>query len=142
MEKVFLKYPKALFWAVVCVSVAACWLARLAFVTVGVWNNAIAFNIPLPPVFIYIITISILGGLVTWLMRMPSPKLYHLWGIALVVGGGSANLIDRLLNHGLVWDYIPFGPIGHFNLADVCVTVGLALLVYNWWKEEKKDAQA
>ena len=49
-----------------------------------------------------------------------------------VLGGGIGNLIDRLLNHGLVVDFlnIGIGPIrtGIFNVADVALTAGALVL--------------
>ena len=54
-------------------------------------------------------------------------------GSALIVGGGVGNLIDRLVHHGCVVDFIhlAIGPVrtGVFNLADVTITGGVLLLV-------------
>ncbi len=54
--------------------------------------------------------------------------------LALGVGGGISNLIDRLRNQGQVIDYVSIGigPLrtGIFNLADVAVMAGLFLLVF------------
>jgi lipoprotein signal peptidase len=141
MENIFAKYPKTLFWAVVCITVAICWGVRLLMSDFGVWNSGIAFNLAVPTTTIYTITAVVLGGLVGWLMRASYPKAYLLWGIGLIVGGGITNFTDRVFNNGRVWDYIPFGPFGHFNLADVCVTAGLLILLYNWWKEERVSKQ-
>ena len=48
----------------------------------------------------------------------------------LVLGGGVGNLIDRMLN-GVVVDYINvlFMRFAIFNFADICVCVGVGLLV-------------
>ena len=48
-------------------------------------------------------------------------------GLALIVGGAAANLIDRVAT-GAVHDFIPSGPIV-FNLADVALALGIALAV-------------
>ena len=49
---------------------------------------------------------------------------------ALVLGGGVGNLIDRVLN-GVVVDYINvlFMHFAIFNFADICVCVGVGLLM-------------
>ena len=48
----------------------------------------------------------------------------------LVLGGGVGNLIDRVLN-GVVVDYINvlFMHFAIFNFADICVCVGVGLLL-------------
>lgn len=51
-------------------------------------------------------------------------------GLLLVLSGGIGNLIDRVLN-GVVVDYInlQFINFAVFNFADICVTVGVGLLI-------------
>jgi signal peptidase II len=53
-------------------------------------------------------------------------------GLALVVGGGLSNWIDRLMNDGIVTDFVSLGVgslrTGIFNLADVSIMGGVALL--------------
>ena len=46
----------------------------------------------------------------------------------LIVGGGIANIIDRL-GDGVVTDYFQVGTFPVFNVADSCVTIGVALLL-------------
>ena len=48
----------------------------------------------------------------------------------LILGGGVGNLIDRVLN-GVVVDYInvQFMHFAIFNFADICVCVGVGLLM-------------
>lgn len=48
-------------------------------------------------------------------------------GTALLLGGASGNLTDRLDGQGVV-DYLHSGWFPTFNLADVFVTTGIALL--------------
>jgi signal peptidase II len=53
--------------------------------------------------------------------------------LALVAGGGMSNLIDRLLYHGRVTDFLNVGigslRTGIFNLADMAILAGALLLV-------------
>ena len=62
----------------------------------------------------------------------------------LVLGGGVGNLIDRVLN-GVVVDYINvlFMHFAIFNFADICVGVGLLMLVVllDSFKKEKPAEQ-
>jgi signal peptidase II len=54
-------------------------------------------------------------------------------GLALLAGGGLGNWIDRLLQDGLVTDFVSLGigPLrtGIFNVADVCIVAGALLFV-------------
>jgi signal peptidase II len=54
-------------------------------------------------------------------------------GLALLCGGGLANWLDRLLNAGAVTDFVSLGVgalrTGIFNLADVAIMAGAALLL-------------
>jgi signal peptidase II len=63
--------------------------------------------------------------------------------IALMVGGGIGNMIDRLLFDGLVTDFlnVGIGPVrtGIFNIADMILMAGaIGLLIFGF--KEKKDA--
>jgi signal peptidase II len=49
-------------------------------------------------------------------------------GAGLLVGGSLGNLIDRLA-HGAVTDFIDFARWPAFNVADMGITVGAALIV-------------
>jgi signal peptidase II len=48
--------------------------------------------------------------------------------LAVVLGGAAGNLIDRL-RFGYVVDYVGIGPWPTFNLGDVAIVVGAALIV-------------
>ncbi len=48
--------------------------------------------------------------------------------LALICGGGVGNLISRL-RFGYVTDFIDIHILPVFNLADICITCGCALLV-------------
>lgn len=53
--------------------------------------------------------------------------------IALVMGGGLSNWLDRLLNDGRVIDFMQLGVgmlrTGVFNVADMAISTGVALLL-------------
>lgn len=52
---------------------------------------------------------------------------------SLVLSGGIGNLLDRLLHDGRVIDFMNVGigslRTGIFNVADLCITIGVSLLV-------------
>jgi signal peptidase II len=58
------------------------------------------------------------------------------WAIALIIGGGAGNLIDRFRLGGRVTDflYLSAGPLhtGVFNVADMAITGGVIWLALSW----------
>ena len=56
----------------------------------------------------------------------------ELWAFALIFGGGLGNIIDRMVN-GAVFDflllYIKDRQWPTFNIADVCIDVGIGLYI-------------
>lgn len=67
-------------------------------------------------------------------------------GFALIIGGALGNVIDRAV-HGHVIDYIlfhtPVWSFAIFNLADVFISIGAALIVleeFMSWRRARKQA--
>ena len=65
-------------------------------------------------------------------------------GLALVLGGASGNLFDRIM-WGRVTDFLEFY-VGNlhwptFNVADSCIVVGSALLLLELLKTGRQPAQ-
>lgn len=81
-------------------------------------------------VFFYIITVLVVGYLVYTFHKYPSKSKLVGYSFSLILAGAIGNFIDRLLNGFVVdmfrLDFINF-PI--FNVADVCLTVGVALMI-------------
>ncbi len=54
--------------------------------------------------------------------------------LALIVGGGASNLVDRLINDGGVTDFlnVGVGPLrtGIFNFADMAILAGALILMF------------
>lgn len=81
-----------------------------------------------------VFVIALLIGLFVfaWRMADDTPMLVVV-AIALVIGGGVSNLIDRLANDGRVVDFmqLSLGPLhtGVFNVADVAIMFGLGLMI-------------
>ena len=71
--------------------------------------------------------------LIIYLLKVPRQAKLLSMGLALVLGGGDGNLIDRLLN-GKVTDFIHvhYADVWHypiFNIADIGICIGIALIV-------------
>jgi signal peptidase II len=74
-----------------------------------------------------------LAFLLAYLIRAPMVRWLTFLGLALSWAGGVSNLIDRLIQHGAVTDFmvVRVGPLhtGIFNLADFALVVGMLMLV-------------
>ena len=85
---------------------------------------------------------ALLIGLLVFAFRMsPNTPFLIILAIALIVGGGLSNLIDRLLNDGRVVDFMQLGigPLrtGVFNVADVAIMGGLAVMLLVVFRDGK-----
>lgn len=73
------------------------------------------------------------------LRRARRPSL-AVWAMVLIAAGGMGNLVDRVVREGRVIDFmnLGLGPVrtGIFNVADVQIMVGLALLLIGRHKAE------
>lgn len=77
-----------------------------------------------------LLTAALIAGIVGWLIARPQAPALMRCGLWLIVGGGLGNLYDRLTTGGVV-DFIDlaFVRFAVFNIADVCICVGAALVV-------------
>lgn len=69
-------------------------------------------------------------AIVLFVKEMPLSSVI-VW--SLVLSGGLGNLFDRIMHDGRVIDFMNLGiaglRTGIFNVADVCITIGVLLLV-------------
>ncbi len=70
----------------------------------------------------------------------------HVFALSLILGGGTGNLIDRILNDGRVVDFMNMGigrlRTGIFNIADVVIMTGMALiLLYSFLDRARAKSQ-
>lgn len=86
------------------------------------------------------VTISVL--LIYWLKKLPATNKLLCSAYALILAGAIGNLIDRLV-HGYVIDFLHVYyqqydfPV--FNIADVAISIGAALLLLDAFFEQKES---
>ena len=103
---------------------------RLAF------NPGVAFSLgdTLPPAVLLGVTGVIVVALAVFAFRFTRhAALPFVLALAAMLGGALANVIDRAAD-GLVTDYLHTGWFPTFNLADVFVVTGAAVLVLASWR--------
>ena len=109
------------------------------------WNRGISFGMlgghDLPPWILALFSGSIAAGLIIWLLRTRDRLVAT--GLALIVGGALGNALDRL-RHGAVADFLDFHLADWhwpaFNMADVGVVCGAALLITDSFIRRDRDA--
>ena len=71
--------------------------------------------------------------IIVFLMRSSADKRFSMFCLAGILGGALGNLIDRQL-HGAVIDFLDFYVNNYhwpaFNVADIAIVAGVALLMY------------
>jgi signal peptidase II len=93
-------------------------------------------------VLLLILPILVLGLVLRHIFKDKSLDNWSLFAFASIIGGGIANVFDRMA-FGKVTDFlfIDLGGIfrtGIFNLADLSVTTGMAILVIAMLKKKKQ----
>lgn len=105
-------------------------------------NNGAAFSLLRGVTILFIlIAIVILIGLVVYVYRTPAISRIFGIGAGLLAGGTAGNLWDRIVS-GRVIDYIHFRHFAIFNLADSAIVVGIILIVWEFWRKDREDANA
>ena len=96
---------------------------------VNVHNRGVAFGfLGKGGVLVLVVTLSALALLVVYFARHAERPLLWL-PTGLVLGGALGNLVDRV-RQGYVTDFIHVPHWPAFNVADICVTLGVVSLIY------------
>jgi signal peptidase II len=142
-------------WAIVCIvglivvdQLVKHWMLALVFdpprilqVTgffnlVPVWNTGVSFGLlgdsSTSRWILVALALAIVVVLLVWLMRAGTGIV--VFALVLVVGGALSNVIDRVL-YGAVIDFVDIHAFGFhwpaFNIADMSIVIGTALLLYD-----------
>jgi signal peptidase II len=82
---------------------------------------------------------------ITWLLRKHPTQTLFCLALSLILGGALGNVIDRIL-FGAVIDFLDFHAYGYhwpaFNVADMGITCGAALLIWDALTTKSKPAAA
>ena len=113
-------------------------------------NKGAAFGMLAENRWVFMVLSSVaIVGIGVYLFRFCRERMLLQMGLALILGGGVGNMIDRFA-YGYVVDMIDFCPFDFwvwiFNVADACVCVGagivllsLALDIIGEIKQKKND---
>ena len=107
-----------------------------------VYNPGVAFGLggTLPGWVITLVTAVVIAGIATYAwITVPSSPWFARIGLGAVLAGALTNLVDRSVD-GVVTDYLYTGWFPTFNLPDVFITVGVALLVLAVFRQPAESA--
>ena len=101
-------------------------------------NTGVAFSIPLPEFIIIplVLLMIVIGG---WYLHreLDLRKKLAVAALALIVAGALGNVIDRL-RLGYVVDFISLWKFPVFNVADIAITGGIAILIFWYSRLERR----
>lgn len=91
--------------------------------------------------FFALLGLAVAIFIISYLRQIPKNAKLLAWGLALVLGGAIGNVIDRFI-HGYVIDFIHvhYADVWHypiFNIADIGICIGMALVVIDMLFFEK-----
>lgn len=81
---------------------------------------------------------------ILWYLRLPETQHWRTrLSLGLIMGGALGNLIDRVRGDGEVTDFLLFYwrdyYFPNFNVADICITVGVGLFLLHMLLTERKS---
>ena len=92
-------------------------------------------------VFFILISITVIGILIKLLLsKKEELNNMIIISFSLIISGGIGNLIDRFFR-GFVIDYIDISPLIKypvFNFADICIVIGIIILIIDLIKNRDK----
>jgi signal peptidase II len=97
------------------------------------------FRVP----FLVGVSVVALGAILYMLWIAPRQQKFLVLALSLVFAGAAGNLVDRV-RLGEVIDFLDFHWYGHhwpaFNVADSAITVGVAMLFIEMWREDRNKS--
>jgi signal peptidase II len=101
-------------------------------------GSAAAFRLP----FLLLFSLLAIVFMIMMLRRLPDSEKGVISALALILGGALGNLIDRGL-YGEVIDFLDFYWGSYhwpaFNVADSCITIGVAITIFYMIKSKGAD---
>ncbi|MCE7989489.1 MAG: signal peptidase II [Caldilinea sp. CFX5] len=95
-------------------------------------------------IFVVMAALLLTGVGIFALRYLPQTPLPVIVSIALVIGGGLGNLIDRIVHDGRVVDFMQVGfpwlRTGVFNVADMAIMAGVGLMLVATLRGQQEQA--
>lgn len=93
--------------------------------------------------FFTIVTIVAVTGLIWYYVKQIKGNLWTLFSLALMIAGALGNFIDRIrLGYVVDMFHLDFISFPVFNVADMCLSVGVGILFICIMKEESNGSKS
>ncbi len=93
-----------------------------------VFNDGAAFGVLKNcGIFFVIFSFAVIAFIPLIVLKSPRLDRMSAVSLALILGGAAGNLVDRI-KFGYVIDFLDFRIWPVFNIADSCITIGVALI--------------
>ncbi|HEM2809409.1 TPA: signal peptidase II [Streptococcus suis] len=93
--------------------------------------------------FFTIVTIVAVTGLIWYYVKQIKGSLWTLFSLALMIAGALGNFIDRIrLGYVVDMFHLDFISFPVFNVADMCLSVGVGILFICIMKEESNGSKS
>lgn len=102
-------------------------------------NTGVALSIQLPTFLVMILWTTFVLGFILYIYKKRTESLSTLLPVLLILAGAIGNAIDRFA-YGCVIDYIHFFSISVFNFADILITIGAILLVWQLFQKDREHS--
>lgn len=113
-----------------------------AFLSFGAdWPEQVSFW-----VFGIVPLLLLIGFFIYCIVKAKTLSFSRLLPFALIFAGGTGNIVDRLMYNRHVTDFLNVGigslRTGIFNVADMCVSAAVIILLFQSFKKEDKPQAA
>ena len=119
-------------------------------------NPGVVFGLPMPPWAVAIATAGTIALVGAFFATSPAAARWTHVALALILAGAVGNFYDRMLAKvfvpgidrpitGQVRDFLDFSEIGYpyvFNVADVLLVVGVAMLILYWYVAGRRERKS
>ncbi|HFU4000047.1 TPA: signal peptidase II [Streptococcus suis] len=93
--------------------------------------------------FFTIITIAAVTGLIWYYIKQIQGNIWTLFSLSLMIAGALGNFIDRIrLGYVVDMFHLDFISFPVFNVADICLSVGVGILFICIMKEENNGSKS
>ncbi|HFU4459034.1 TPA: signal peptidase II [Streptococcus suis] len=93
--------------------------------------------------FFTIVTIAAVTGLIWYYIKQVKGNIWTLFSLSLMIAGALGNFIDRIrLGYVVDMFHLDFISFPVFNVADICLSVGVGILFICIMKEESNGSKS
>ncbi|HFU4059170.1 TPA: signal peptidase II [Streptococcus suis] len=93
--------------------------------------------------FFTIVTIAAVTGLIWYYIKQIQGNIWTLFSLSLMIAGSLGNFIDRIrLGYVVDMFHLDFINFPVFNVADICLSVGVGILFICIMKEESNGSKS